>query len=253
MPSKWALKFELKPGTWVHVPTTETITLGIKIKKSLASRWSPPRNYYHLRSGGHVAALRVHLDNPIRLRLDIKDFFGTINRSRVTRVLKEFFGYKLAREWANASTVPHPTIPGKFTLPFGFVQSPVIASLCLHKSTLGACLLNLKANGIAVSVYMDDILCSADDAIKLENALEALVMASNRSGFLLNEIKQQGPANEISAFNIRLAEHQMFIDDMRLQEFSFSIENSQSDSQREGIFGYVNSVNTEQANKLRAL
>ena len=87
MNPKWSSKFELKPGKWVFVPTPEAVTTGKKIKKTIEKCWRPPAYFFHLRVGGHVEALRSHLNHDNFLRVDIKDFFGSISRTRVTRCL----------------------------------------------------------------------------------------------------------------------------------------------------------------------
>src|SRR5262245_45013433 len=136
---KWSTKFPLKPGKWVFVPTNETVKVGREIKKAVEKYWKKrPRYFYHLRAGGHIAALRSHLGNSTFVRLDITDFFGSINRSRITRCLVPMVGFKKAREWANASTVIDPGNPKRWIVPFGFVQSPILASLCLEQSALGS-------------------------------------------------------------------------------------------------------------------
>jgi hypothetical protein len=167
---KWSSRFEIKPGVWVFVPAEETVKVGQEIKKNLEIRWKPPRYYYHLLPGGHVEALRANAENSWFVHLDIKDFFGSINRSRITRSLKSLFGYKQAREIANISTVIHPN-RGDFVLPFGFVQSPLIASICLHKSALGNRLQGLQKEGVTVSVYVDDLILSANDHHALDEGL----------------------------------------------------------------------------------
>jgi hypothetical protein len=108
MNPKWSSKFELKPGKWVFVPTAQAVLEGKKIKREIEKCWKPPSYYFHLKSGGHVEALRMHRAHENFLRIDIRDFFGSINRTRVTRCLKEKFKYATARSFAHASTVPDP-------------------------------------------------------------------------------------------------------------------------------------------------
>ena len=248
MNPKWTSKFELKPGRWVFIPTPEAIADGQKIKKQLEARWEPPEYYFHLRAGGHVAGLKSHLSHSNFLHVDIEDFFGNINRSRITRCLKSRVGYKDAREWANASTVPHPTDSSRFIVPYGFVQSQIIAALCLSESALGICLDNInKMSGAAVSVYVDDIIVSADDSNLCTALLGMLEVAATRALFAFNQSKKQGPASAVSAFNISLSNGQLLITGDRLKEFSQAFANSTSDAQRKGIISYVNSVNPAQS------
>ena len=54
------------------------------------------------------------------------------------------------------STVSKDGRGAPYSLPFGFVQSPVLASLALATSALGAALSKLHSGGLVLSVYMDD-------------------------------------------------------------------------------------------------
>lgn len=247
---KWTSRFELKPGAWVFVPTEETIKSGQEIKKALAGRWEAPSNYYHLRSGGHVEALRAHAENAWFIHLDIKDFFGSINRSRITRGLKNLFGYERAREIANVSAVIHPT-RGDYILPFGFVQSPLIASVCLYKSALGRCLRDLQKAGVTVSIYVDDLILSTTDIQVAQQALKAVKHAAERAGFRLNPDKEEGPAEKITAFNINLTAKHLAIETERLAAFYEAFQAAESSHQQLGILGYVASVSLAQAEEIQ--
>lgn len=247
---KWASRFEIKPGAWVFVPTEETIKAGQEIKQNLEARWKPPSNYYHLLSGGHVEALRAHAGNSWFVHLDIQDFFGSINRSRITRCLKSLFGYKRAREIANSSTVIHPS-RGGFILPFGFVQSPLIASICLYKSALGSRLRGLQKEGLTVSVYVDDLILSTNDLHVANEGLAAVKHAAERSGFRLNPDKEEGPAEKIAAFNIDLSTKHLAIKQERLIAFIEAFQSAESPHQQLGIIGYVASVSPVQADEIQ--
>ena len=136
--SLWIHKFELKPDCWVFVPSEESLQHGREIKKEIESTWVAPHYYSHLRPGGHVAALRSHIGNKLFIRADVNQFFNSINRTRVTRVLHSIFrDFNKARTAACTSVVTNPnSAKTGFILPFGFVQSPIIASLCLSKSSV---------------------------------------------------------------------------------------------------------------------
>src|SRR5262249_22936156 len=151
----------------------------------------------------HVAALQAHLGSQIFFRVDIDDFFGSIKRSRITRVLKPLFGYEQAREWAIASSVQFPGDPKRTILPFGFVQSPLLASLCLRESALGRFLERVHKKGdVKVSVYVDDIVLSSSDPRGLgAELIEALRASAKRSRFSFGVAKAQGPGIAIEAFN----------------------------------------------------
>lgn len=254
MPSheRWNSKFQIKEGTWVFVPTKETIAKGLLLKKLIEDRWSAPNHYYHLRRGGHIRALLKHLKNRYFIHLDIQNFFGQINRSRVTRSLKEHIPYKIAREIAIESTVRLPdSTTVKYILPFGFVQSPIIASVCLSKSALGLHLSRLEQQkAFIVSVYMDDILVSGNDPEELKLQMALIKAASERSGLPLNNEKQEGPEDCVTAFNILISKGSLEITPSRLQEFAYTFSNSTNDHQRAGILNYVATVNHSQADLL---
>lgn len=243
MTPTWSSKFELKPGTWVFVPTEGCIKVGRKLKLELEQKWHAPEFFFHLRAGGHVRALQAHLTNSSFARLDIRDFFGSINKSRVTRCLKSNFPYSKARELANISTVLHP-VSGKPILPFGFVQSPILASLCLHQSALGQYLQKLsKRKDIIVSVYVDDIILSSESEQLLTDALTEIKSRATRSGFVLNADKESAPGPQVTAFNIELSNASMTIEPGRWAQFVSSFRAAESESVRCGIHTYVASVN----------
>lgn len=235
----------------MYVPSKECIEEGNRIKEHLELRWSAPSNYYHLRAKGHVGALRFHMENSCFAHLDIANFFGSINRSRVTRALKDFYSYSGAREAANNSTVRVNSIGSpKYVLPFGFIQSPIIASICLSQSRLGRELSALNSAGVRTSVYMDDIVLSSNDCSELMKAIEIIHSAAERSGFSLNPEKREGPAPEITAFNIILSNNSLVVTQARFQKFRDAVLESDSIHQIHGIVGYVGTVNHSQANEL---
>lgn len=251
MPQKWLSKFEIKPGRWVFVPTADAIQTGNEIKKQIKSKWKPPSYFYHLRAGGHVAAIKSHTAHSNFIHVDIQDFFGSINKTRITRCLKKKFNYLLAREWAQASTVSHPSDKERSIIPYGFVQSQIIASICLAESALGTFLEKTsKLNGVAISVYVDDVVISADDKSKCELLLAKLKKAVERSRFQINAKKEQGPSNEIVAFNIVLSNKSIAIQESKFREFKDALGKELTEMQRNGIISYVLSINSEQAKNL---
>jgi hypothetical protein len=252
MHAKWLLRYERKPGRWVFKPSPEARQEGADIKAAIEKRWTAPRYYYHLRRGGHVAALRVHEPHAYFVKADLTDFFGSISRSRLSRTLKNYFSHVEARRIATASTVQHPKKPNKTMLPYGFVQSPLLASLVLHKSGLGAFLDALHTErGLTVSVYVDDILVSGDDRERLQVVAEALGQRIAKSGFTPNLAKGHGPSQSTLAFNIELvAGRGLALVAERLRELGEIVETTTSPFQRAGVLGYVRSVNPEQSEAL---
>jgi hypothetical protein len=247
MNPKWSSKFELKPGKWVFIPTPDAVATGKKIKRAIEKCWRPPSYYFHLRAGGHVEALRSHLVHDNFLRIDIQDFFGSISRTRVTRCLKEKFGYTIARACANASTVPDPVVEKRTIIPFGFVQSQILAAVCLSESALGIYLGKLSRNtSVALTVYVDDIIVSTSDSVLLEHVLKDILNAAAKSNFVLNSAKQEGPAAAITAFNIVLTKGSMSVDAERYKRFEEALAEAKNMHQYLGITSYVTSVNAAQ-------
>lgn len=253
MIQKWSQRFEIKPGRWVYVPTEESVEIGQQVKKHIFSNWASPDYFYHLCAGGHVSGLRTHQENELFCKLDLADFFGSINLTRVTRVLKPHLCYEDARHWAKWSTVKDPGTQHSH-LPFGFVQSPAIASLVLHSSCLGTLLSELaNRSGITVSVYVDDILISGNDFMELTEVYKALLDASLRSNFQVNHSKTHSPKAELSAFNLQLKTGEIKVHENRFEEFQKTLATTDNLRIQHGILSYVSSVNQGQGQILESL
>lgn len=236
----------MKPGRWVYVPTPLGRARGEEIRKQVSSVWKPPAFYFHLRQGGHVAALQSHVGNRYFFRGDIQDFFGRVNRSRVTRGLKKYFSYAKAREMAGDSVVVSPT-SGNTMLPFGFVQSPLLASLVLDESRVGRWLAKSAGRpGLKVSVYVDDILLSSHDKEFLRANVLELEALAGAAGLPLNALKSEGPADLVTAFNIELTNGNLAITPERIEFFREAYSSAVSSKVEDGILGYVASVNPTQ-------
>ncbi|MGG1950441.1 reverse transcriptase domain-containing protein [Ralstonia solanacearum] len=253
MPARWSTRFELKPGRWVFVPTNEGVKEGRELKAAIEQIWTAPDYYYHLRPGGHVAALREHTASEVFLHLDVEDFFGSISANRITRALKGRVSYETAREWATKSVVRHPLDPKKTILPFGFVQSQILASLVLRDTAFGRRIHALsKRPEFVVTVYVDDILISCPDMEAATEVAEELQAAAERSKFVLSSKKTEGPASTVTAFNVVLAKHFLAISETRMNEFKAVLEATTSPRQRDGILRYIEQVNGSQAEEAAA-
>jgi hypothetical protein len=251
MTQKWTHCYQLKPGRWVFAPTDEARVTGQRIKSAVETRWKPPRFYFHFREGGHVAAVHAHAPSKFFLRADIDDFFGRVSRSRITRCLKSWFSYPDAREMASESVVKRPGLEG-FVLPYGFVQSPVLASLALGKSRLGTFLRKLYDRvDLRVSVYVDDIIISGDNKEILGEVGEQLVDVASKALFPIGAGKREGPAEEVTVFNIRISHAALRITDERMAALRLNYQSTMSEYSKAGILGYVNSINPWQSGTLR--
>jgi hypothetical protein len=241
-------KFILPNGHQVFVPSSAGRQAGAMVHANVLRRWRPPHYFYHLRKGGHVAALRTHLHNCIFATLDISGFFDSVTRSKVNRALRSI-GLDQRRAWeiTQESTVEKTRRKRDFSLPYGFVQSPALASLALDRSALGRCMKVLaRSNHVRLSCYVDDIVVSGIEEDAVESSRMTLIEAARLSGFVINAGKSQLPGPKITAFNIALSNGVMTITDERMREFESDILHA-TPSATEGIIAYVRTVNRLQA------
>lgn len=249
---RWTHKFEVKPGRWVVVPSAKERLFGEALLIRLQKLWQPPSYFFHLNPGGHVAALKSHLEHAYFGCLDIEDFFGSINRSRLIRVLKPKMGYTKALEVANRSLVKlKKNEESYYCLPFGFIQSAYLASMCLEQSRLGGVLSACStSHTVRVSVYMDDIIVSSDNLQALQESMDAILGAAKRSRFAMSEGKTQLPGEKITAFNVTLSSGHLELTPERLREFQIALSEAESEDQVNGILNYVHSINPSQVSLL---
>lgn len=241
-------KFLVDGTRLIFVPTPAARMAGRKLQKQVLRRWTPPVYFYHFSEGGHVAAAKAHLKSHLFARLDIAKFFDHITRGRVHRALRRI-GFKHGFAWDAAceSTVSKSTTKKSYSLPFGFVQSPVLASLALATSALGAALAELHHGGMSLSVYMDDMLLSGDDGSALRMARCKLEAATEISRFEFNTLKSAGPECEIDVFNLVLSHDRLRVSPERFARFASAIADPTGDiAIIDGILGYVGTVNANQ-------
>ncbi|MGE0109792.1 MAG: reverse transcriptase domain-containing protein [Bdellovibrionales bacterium] len=204
MRPRWNHKFEIKPNRWVFVPNEETRKIGETIKEAVASKWVPPSYYAHLHKGGHVKAIKQHVKNKLFIRTDIYHFYNCISKNRISRNLKEIgFSNAISRHYAAESTVRNPSNYDETILPYGFIQSPIIASLCLFKSALGTYLNKVRTQGYDVTIYMDDIFISTNHSLDEANEVfSCLQEKAQRAKLPLNLQKTFVPNDNSEVFNI---------------------------------------------------
>ncbi len=242
----WKNKFKLKPNRWVFEPSDASRRVGKGILRDINRKWSPPVYFYHHQEGGHVAAVRVHLKNSYFFSLDIENYFNSINKTRLTRVLQSIFPYKLARKMANESVVRNPDEKRQWILPYGFCQSTILASLALDRSALGTFLRECqKRKDVDITVYVDDIIFSSNDVDLLKGVEKEALSKIEKSKFLISKRKSQETSAAITVFNIEISNNLMRISDARVREFRGDLVDASSNMVA-GIESYVRSVNPSQ-------
>jgi len=254
MLGSYVYKFPLRNGKHVFVPSLVSRTNGADIHRELLRRWRPPSYFYHLRNGGHLAALKLHLPNRTFAMIDIGGFFDSITRSKIHRALREIgFDHHEAWEIACESTVEKTRRAKDFSLPYGFVQSPVLASLALDNSALGRRMKVLaRSNHTRLTNYVDDIILSWVDVDAIEQSWLSLISSAKLSRFEINETKSQPPSPKITAFNVVLSNNAMAITEDRLREFEDAVLREEPLAVA-AIIAYVRSANRSQAGLLARL
>ncbi len=173
--------------------------------------------YFHFSKGAHVAALHAHRNNRYFCRIDLKNFFYSISRNRVKAALKAI-GIAEAERFAKWSTVKNPYDDPPYALPYGFPQSPILATLVFRKSQLGQVIDDLQPE-IQRSVYIDDVAISGDDPAQLRRAFESIVRAVDDSNFRLNDEKVAPPSSDMALFNCDLSHQRSVVSPARVNMF----------------------------------
>jgi hypothetical protein len=215
-------QYELK-GKPVFAPSDLGRRIGEDVKQRVEDVFAFDPFYYHLREGGHVAALHAHRPNTHFAKIDLSRFFYSVSRNRVVRALRDI-GVERPEHYGKWSTVRNPYDEPRYTLPYGFVQSPILASLAMSRSGLGDLLRQLSEQ-VTVSVYVDDISMSSTSAPLLQQAYESLIGGVADAGFILNDVKSQPPVDVLTIFNCELAHDSTKVKDERVEEF-FSLQRS---------------------------
>ncbi len=179
------------------------------IIKQVFKKYSPHRIFFHLeRRGGHIAALRLHKNSAFFSRFDVTNFFGQVTRARVARSLRAIgFNPKRAFDIAMGSVVVEN---GRKVLPYGFRQSPVLATVAFE---------DLAEAGLLVSVYVDDVLISGEFKDVLEEASETILKAAHLSGFPLSAEKCAIAAASVDSFNCHIEKSKISVLEERMERF----------------------------------
>lgn len=163
----------LRKDKHIYVPSDRGKKIGYKLKELVEVSVDFDPFFYHLREGRHVVALHAHRRHRYFARVDISRFFYGIGRNQVARTLHEI-GIPHAGTYAKWSCVKNPYGDPRYTLPYGFVQSPIMATLVLMRSAVGVFLRNLSET-VTSSVYVDDISLSCDNKAEIDTAFAGLL------------------------------------------------------------------------------
>lgn len=221
----------------VFVPTLIGRRIGNEIKSKVEDSYNFDPIYFHLKRGGHVAAIHHHRENLRFARIDISRFFYSVSRRRVQSALDRI-GVANARFYAKWSTVANPYNDPKYALPYGFVQSPILASLVIATSQVGDHLLGLPSS-VSVSVYMDDISLSSDDPDDLAKAYRSTLAVLAADGFQVNAEKLRTPSAAVDIFNCNLSHGRTSVKDERIAEF---FANCRDQISEDALIAYCASV-----------
>ena len=249
-------KNRLHSGKCICVPNAETKEYGNNLVIRIKRKWAPPAYFYHWQRGGHVCAVKLHVGRKYYFRIDLKSFYAHVGEARVYNRLKDLFpskGHKYARKAAYCSTVPLPDDPTTRALPYGFPQSPILASISMQNSILGKFLGELyQSPSYVISVYMDDIIVSTNSSSCANEAYETLREKVTRSNFAINTSKCTGVvAGQIEAFNIIADARGIKLTEKRLAKFKEALRNPNiTINKQTGILNYVRSINPKQYGKL---
>lgn len=153
-------------------------------------------------------------------------------------------GVGKARFYAQWSTVNNPFGNPRYAVPYGFVQSPILASLVIATSELGQHLLKLPIS-VNVAVYVDDISLSSNDVDDLQQAYDMTLVALAKDGFAVSVDKLRCPSPAIDIFNCDLSHGEARVKHERANAFFMS---APSKAAEEAFIAYCATV--EAGNRL---
>lgn len=123
-----------------------------------------------------------HLDRDVVLRVDLKDFFGTVGRARLVEALQDFgFTDECAAAIAGVTLISG-------SLPQGFSTSPFLSNLVFDST-------DRNLNGLATRTntqytrYVDDIIFSGSRADVHDRLLETIRSLLDGEGWTVNDSK----------------------------------------------------------------
>jgi hypothetical protein len=251
MLKNYEFTFDLRPGKPVYIQRRDAKARASVAVAQIERRYTPHRIFFHMRrKGGHVAAMRLHKQSTFFSRFDITDFFGHVTRTKIARALREI-GFTRQEAFSIAADAVVVRDEQK-VLPFGFHQSPLLATLALERSCLGRALVDLSASGVLVSVYMDDILLSGSDQEDMRGASAAVIEAAAVAGFPLSTDKLAQAVPSVDVFNCHIRRGGITVLEPRMDRFVEDHRNA-SDAGQAAIERYVNAVSPSELKRLNEL
>src|SRR6056297_3097158 len=94
-------------GKHVFAPSDKGRRVGDDVKQRVEDAHTFEDFYYHLRDGGHVAAIHSHRPNTHFCKIDLENFFYSVARNQVVRALRSI-GIHRARHYGKWSCVKNP-------------------------------------------------------------------------------------------------------------------------------------------------
>ncbi len=227
-----------RKGKPIFAPSKKGRKIGADIKKQIEDVYDFDKPFYHLMQGGHVAALHAHRQYKYFCKLDITNFFYSVSRNRISACLGSI-GIAHRSECARWSCVKNPfNNELNYVLPYGFVQSPILATLVMAESPLGTTIRQLPKN-VTATVYVDDILLSSNNITALTKSYKVVRTAITDSNFQINETKSVPPMKQILAFNCDMQKGVTDVNQDRIDEF-YNFD--RSDASIAGFERYLDSV-----------
>lgn len=145
--------------------------------------YMPPKEVHGFIRGRSIATnAREHLGQDVVLRVDLKDFFGTIDGARLNRALQ---ANQIDSRCANAIAGVTLVEGG---LAQGFSTSPLLSNITFLE-TDRALAAAVQCEGVQYTRYVDDLTFSGDRSLVHDEFLEAIEAILDRHGWLVNKQK----------------------------------------------------------------
>lgn len=168
----------LRPGVYL-----DRVLKQLNVGLAAATGYSPPDAVHGFVKGrGIFSNASQHLAQDVVLRIDLKDFFGTINRPTLERTLRESnLDQAAAESVANVALVSN-------SLAQGFSTSPLLSNMAFKPSDRE---LSLLARGVGVTYtrYVDDLIFSGDYESVTDQLLSILEHTLDTMGWSINHQK----------------------------------------------------------------